>query len=136
MFVFTTFHRRFTFVHLSYTYLIRPTGLFPQPFNTSWSPSQHRGAVCWPACTLPAEGQTSILFTAPKQNLSISFRSGHKLVPNVPAIRVVCLPAVVRRGTQAMCLSSCESSLQFRFLPHILAYQAKGCVEISFLNSA
>jgi len=54
--VFSALLQGFIFIHLFYSYLIHPTVLFPQPLNTSWLPNQHRGAVCWPACTLPAEG--------------------------------------------------------------------------------
>jgi len=64
MYVFSTLHQGFTLVHLFYSYLILTTGLFPQPFNTSQSPVQHRGAVCWLRLYDASGGPSSIFLTA------------------------------------------------------------------------
>jgi hypothetical protein len=76
-YVFSTLHQRFTFVHLFYPYLIHLTGLFPHPFNTSWSPGQHRGVVCWLCLYNASGGPSSILITTLKHHLAMPFHSEH-----------------------------------------------------------
>jgi hypothetical protein len=82
VFVFSALHKRFTFVHLFYSYLILLTGLFPYPFNTSWSPTQHRRAVCWSRLYNTSGGPSSILFTALHFIANSELHSEHTLAYN------------------------------------------------------
>jgi len=83
MLVFSTLHRGITFVHLFYSYLILLTGLFPQPLNTSQSPVQHRGVVCWLCLYIASGGPTSIFLTVPMlQRCSEVWFSAHKIATN------------------------------------------------------
>src|SRR5665647_741949 len=83
LYVFSTLHQGFTLVHLFYSYLILLTGLFPQPLNTSQSPVQHRGAVCWHRLYKARGGPSSIFLTASMlQRCSEVWFSAHSLAAN------------------------------------------------------